>query len=237
MNYFRTPFKRHRDILDGMSADAMIERTSAIIVLIGAGGLGCAVLPRIVRLRPARFIIIDGDRVEQRNLDRQPLYADVDIGFPKASTAALWARQVMPAGSVAAVDVFLDANNAYELIAQADVVVEGVDDPHAKRLVDRVCAASGVPLVSGGVHQRQGQVLVLHAPGDRQGLGRDDVFRGVVGAEQDACDMRDVPLGLLEEIGARMAQRCADLLFARPVTNGRIELFDGSHWINFAPPA
>lgn len=220
-----------------MSAEGTIDRASATVLLIGAGGLGCAVLPRIVRLRPARFIVVDGDHVERHNLDRQPLYAEVDIGFPKASTAALWARQVMPPGAITAVDAFVDANNAHDLIAQADVVVEGVDDAHAKRLIDRVCASLDVPLVSAGVHQRQGQVLVLHAAGAHRMLGRDEVFSGTLAAEQDACDMRDVPLGLLEEVGARMGQRCADLLHGREVSNGRIELYDGARWLTFDPPA
>lgn len=196
------------------------------VVVIGAGGLGCAVLPRIARMAVARLTIVDGDGVEASNLERQPLYEDMDIGFPKASTAAGWMRQIMAGGQVVAHDVFIDAGNAAALINGADVVVEGVDDLHAKQLIDRVCAERGVPLVSGGVHQRQGQVITLHAPGDHAAMTRAEVFSGRTGAGQDGCDMHGVPVDLLEEVGRVMASRARQILRSEPLVNGRIELFD-----------
>lgn len=234
MNYLHKPFKdRPKDILDRMPVQGHNDRS--IIMVIGAGGLGCAVLPRIVRSRPSRLIIVDGDVVEPGNLDRQPLYAAVDVGHPKASTAAMWLRQVSPLGTVKAVDAFLDANNAHEQIEQADIVVEGVDDLHAKGLIDRVCVELDVPLISGGVHQQHGQVLTLHAPGPDRQLTRAGIFAGTATSAQDDCDMRDVRLGLLEEVGGLMARRCADLMAGRPVRNGRLELFDGVKWLTIDP--
>lgn len=220
--------------MDRMPTQGHNDRS--IIMVIGAGGLGCAVLPRIVRSRPHRLIIVDGDLVESRNLGRQPLYAAVDVGHPKASTAAMWLRQVAPLGTVTAVDAFLDANNAHELIEQADIVVEGVDDLHAKGLIDRVCAELDVPLISGGVHQQHGQVLTLHAPGPDRHLTRAGVFTGTTTSMQDDCDMRDVRLELLEEVGGLMARRCADLMHHRQVRNGCLELFDGVKWLTIEPP-
>ncbi|HEX2617969.1 MAG TPA: ThiF family adenylyltransferase [Flavobacteriales bacterium] len=213
-----------------MSANAPAKGT-ARIAMIGAGGLGCAVLPRLARMRIALLDVVDGDRVEAHNLERQPLYEGMDIGHPKASTAAMWMRQILVAGQVRAHDVFLDANNAADLLREHDVVVEGVDDLHAKGLIDRTCAELGIPLVSGGVHRAHGQVLVLHAPGEGTALSRAELFTGKPGMEQDACDMREVPLAVLEETGRQMAQRVHDLLHGKPVPNGRIELYDGKRRI------
>ena len=202
------------------------------VIVIGAGGLGCAVLPRIARMAIARLTIVDGDRVEAANLERQPLYEDMDIGFAKASTAAGWMRQIMVGGDVIAHDVFIDQGNVGALIGSADVVVEGVDDLHAKQLIDRTCAELKVPLVSGGVHQRQGQVIVLHASGEHAAMSRADLFTGKTGAGQDGCDMRNVPVDLLEEVGRVMAARARQILRDEPLVNGRIELFDmaGKAW-------
>lgn len=208
------------------------------IAVVGAGGLGCAILPTVARMDLDRLTIIDGDRVEAANLERQPLYGTMDVGHPKARTAAGWMRQLLIGGSVVAHDVFLDANNAEELLRDHDIVVEGVDDLHAKNLIDRTCAALGIPLVSGGVHGEQGQVLVLHAPGRNGSLSRASLFPGRAGQEQDGCDMRRVGLPLLEEIGRTMAANVYDLLHGRPVVNGRIHLYDRAthRWQRMDPP-
>ena len=207
------------------------------VCVVGAGGLGCAVLPSLARMSIDRLVIIDGDRVEAGNLERQPLYEEVDIGQPKASTAALWIRQILAGGQVVAHDVFLNERNAPELLAGHDVVVEGVDDLHAKAMIDKVCLSLGVPLVSGGVHDRQGQLIVLHVPGERAGLCRSDIFSGSIAHEQDGCDMRNVPLPLLEEVGQKMTARVRAILQGSPLSNGRIELFvlGRPGWISVDP--
>ena len=166
----------------------------ARVAVIGAGALGCAVLPRIARMRIAKLSIVDGDRVEKKNLERQSLFEEMDIGQFKASTVAGWMRQVLASGEVVAHDVFMDASNAQELLRDHDVVVEGVDDLHAKELIDRVCGELHIPLISGGVHLKQGQVMLLHATNAGLDLSRSDVFGGRSGVEQDGCDMRHVPM-------------------------------------------
>lgn len=178
--------------------------------------------------------IIDGDLVEAANLDRQPLYEAMDIGRTKAGVAAMWMRQVLIAGTVRAQEQFLDSGNASALLADHDIVVEGVDDLHAKELIARTCRQLGLPLVSGGVHRDQGQVLVL--TGDRD---RDQVFSGRPGMAQDGCDMQHVPLDLLEEVGRRMAERVHDLRAGRPVSSGRLELYEAARrqWTSYEPPA
>ena len=221
-----------------MSTAGSRSGTGARIAVIGAGGLGCAVLPRLARMQLARLTIIDGDRVESANLPRQPLYEEADIGHFKATTAALWMRQLLVAGEVQPHVVFLDQSNAEELLRGHDIVVEGVDDLHAKALIDRSCGALGIPLVSGGVHEEQGQVFMLHTPGEHAALDRTTLFRGPVGAAQDGCDMRNVPLQVLEETGRRMVQLVQERLQGRPVANGTIDLFDGrtNSWTSIAPP-
>jgi molybdopterin/thiamine biosynthesis adenylyltransferase len=207
------------------------------VAVIGAGGIGCAVLPRVARMPIDVLTVIDGDRVEVANLDRQSLYATADVGHWKVEVARGWLRLVSGADLIAR-SVFVDAANVKDLLAGQDLVLEGVDDLHAKQLIDRTCGELGIPLVSGGVHRQQGQVIVLHTTGENEGLTRSDLFAGRAGSEQDACDMREVPLDLLEEVGRVMVARAGAILRGEAVVNGRIEIFELSSntWTSIQPP-
>lgn len=200
------------------------------IAVVGAGALGCSILPRLARMPIGELVVIDGDRVEHHNLERQPLFTAADIGRSKAGTACTWVRSAEPAIAVRAMDRFLDASNAHELLALADIVADCTDDLHAKALIDEVCGALRIPLVSGAVHEQEGQVIVLHAPGASTELSRNDLFNGRIGAEQDGCDMQRVPLAVIEAVGERMADLIGYLLTGSPVVNGRIELLHQGAW-------
>ncbi|MBK9175129.1 MAG: ThiF family adenylyltransferase [Flavobacteriales bacterium] len=206
--------------------------SSKRIAVVGAGALGCALLPRVARMRMEALTVIDGDRVEAPNLHRQELYAEVDLGHFKASTARGWLQMGAPGVEVRAIEQFLDPSNAEVLLSGHGIVADCTDDLHAKSLLDQVCAMLGIALVSGALHEQQGQVLVLHAPGEGMGLSRSGVFTGRIGANQDGCDMRRVPMEAIEAVGARMAQHIHTLLKGEAVVNGTLELYDSktNHW-------
>jgi molybdopterin-synthase adenylyltransferase len=208
------------------------------IALIGMGGIGCALLPRLVHMPFSVITLVDGDRVEEKNLDHQELYAPIDVGRSKVEVAAAWMRNSPVTPSVEVVDAFLDANNAEGIMAMHDVVCDCTDDPHVRRLIDRTCNDFGVPLVSGAVHAKQGQVIVLHADGENDRMLLGDLFQGRPSVDQDGCDMRRVPIGVLDEVAARMAWRVRELLNKVPMYNGRIEQFDGDvrAWLTIDPP-
>ncbi|MBL7962744.1 MAG: ThiF family adenylyltransferase [Flavobacteriales bacterium] len=215
-----------------------ISIREARVAMVGLGALGCEVLPRLARLPLAGITLVDGDNVEENNLDRQQLYAAMDVGYPKATTARGWALLVGPALDIHAEVRFLDAGNAADLLRGHQLVIDCTDDLHAKRIIDEECATLHIPLVSGAVHERQGQVLLLHAAGAGASLRRTDLYRGTVGPEQDGCDMRRVPLDLIEVVGERMYQLARAVLNAQPVVNGRIELCDlnAGVWRSFDAP-
>lgn len=196
------------------------------IAIVGIGALGCALLPRVMRLRVAGITLIDGDRVEGGNLERQDLYAEVDIGHFKAGTARGWLQMGAPGIAITAIDRFVDASNAEELLAGHSIVADCTDDLHAKALLDRICADEGMALVSGALHRNQGQVLVLHARGTNESVSRSDVFSGRIGADLDGCDMRRVPMEAIEAVAGRMALRIRELARGEDATNAVLEVFD-----------
>lgn len=181
---------------------------------------------------------MDGDRVEEKNLHRQELYAPVDVGRSKVGVAAAWARNAATHVSVDAEDAFLDHRNADTIIAMHDIVADCTDDAHARRLIDATCADYDVTLVSGAVHAHEGQVIVLHAPGGGERPDLSGIFGGRLNAEQDGCDMRDVPMAVIEAVAQRMTARIRDVLEQRAVINGRLEQYRGDNmtWLSIDPP-
>ena len=208
------------------------------IAVIGVGAIGCALLPRLLRMPFSVITLVDGDRVEEKNLDRQELYAPVDVGRPKVDVAVAWARNAPVTPTMEVRDGFLGPENAEAIIAMHDIVADCTDDAHARRRIDKVCGEFGVALVSGAVHGKQGQVIVLHAEGANEELSLTDLFSGRLGEEQDGCDMRHVPMAVLDEVAKRMAWRIRELLNNARLENGRIEQYDGkvNAWLEIDPP-
>lgn len=192
------------------------------IAVVGAGALGCAVLRLLARQLPnAHISLIDGDTVEERNIERQPLYDLRDIGQPKVAVA----RRKLGA-RVHPLYTFVDSANAVHLLRNHVVVLDCTDDLHAKSVLDTICGRLQLPIISGGVHADQGQMLVLHAPGEDSGLSRSDVFQGRIGGDQDGCDMLAVPMNVISEVGQRMAAAVIALMDGDRLCNGALEVFD-----------
>lgn len=219
-----------------MPADELNPQTDPRLLVVGCGALANAVLPHIGHLGWGGITLIDGDRVETRNLERQPLYTAADVGKPKCKVLKGWLRAHVPDLRVSAMDEFFDSSNAGQTIPIHDIVADCTDDAHVKRMIDRKCAEYGLALVSGSVHGTQGQVIVLHARGEGKDLSRDDLFAGRPGAEQDGCDMRYVPMETINRVGDRMAALLRQLVQGGPVVNGQVDLFAHGEWTAIAPP-
>ena len=139
-----------------------VNEPSLRLAVVGLGGIGCALVVRLARMPFEQITLVDGDRVEAGNLEKQELYAEVDIGRSKAEVAAAWIAIAPVKARIVPMDAFVDPHNVEELVSMHDIIADCTDDLHVRRLIDRTCRDFGVPLVSGAVHGRQGQVIVLH---------------------------------------------------------------------------
>jgi len=207
------------------------------IAVIGAGALGGELLHRLLGLPVAAFSIFDGDRVEAGNLVRQQFYAQQDVGLLKADALRARLISIAPDMKLDAEARFIDAGNATDSLRGHDLIADCTDDLHARNLLDRACAALGIPLVSGALHRDQGQVLLLHARGEGSALSRADVFAGRIGPDQDGCDMLQVSMDAIEAVAERMSETIASLLRGQQAVNGSLDLYDGGvrRWITFKP--
>lgn len=158
-------FARHIVLPEvGGAGQAMLARTH--VALIGVGGIGSPALQYLAAAGIGRITVIDDDRVDVSNLQRQTLFAESDIGSLKAEAAQRWLGRFDPALTVHTHAARITADNAAPLLAGADVVLDGCDNFATRLAVSDACVATGIPLVSAAVGRFQGQVAAFagHLP-------------------------------------------------------------------------
>ncbi len=130
----------------------------ASVLMVGAGGLGSAVLQYLCAAGVGRLVIVDHDRVEESNLHRQPIYRMSDVGTLKAQAAREALLGANPEVRVEAVCERLTPVNAARLVATVDLVVDAADSFAVTYIVSDECQRAGKPLISASVLGLSGYV-------------------------------------------------------------------------------
>lgn len=130
----------------------------ARVLVIGAGGLGSPVLLYLAAAGVGTIGVVDDDVVDNSNLQRQVIHRDADIGMPKVFSAQAAMQAQNPNIEVRPYQRRLDAENAADLFADYDLVLDGTDNFETRYLVNRTCVALGLPLIAGALTQWEGQV-------------------------------------------------------------------------------
>jgi len=133
----------------------------AQVLVIGAGGLGAPVLQYLAAAGVGTIGVIDDDRVENANLQRQVIHPDSAIGMPKVFSAQKAMQAQNPFVTVRPYHRRLTAEIADELVAEYDLVIDGCDNFETRYLVNAACVRAGVPLISGALSQWEGQLSVF----------------------------------------------------------------------------
>ena len=134
---------------------------AASVAIVGAGGIGSAVIPALAGAGIGRLTIIDDDVVDRTNLQRQPIFRDDQIGGSKAELAADFVRALNPHIEVAAVQQRLTADNAGALLSGHNFVIDGCDNFATRLVVGDTLTRLEIPLVSAAAVQFQGQVALF----------------------------------------------------------------------------
>lgn len=137
----------------------------AKVLVIGAGGLGAPALQYLAAAGVGTIGVIDGDVVENANLQRQVIHADAWIGLPKVFSAEAAMRAQNPYVTVRPYHRMLDESFAAKLFAEYDVILDGTDNFTTRYLANSAAVATGKPLVSGALSQWEGQLSVFHPAG------------------------------------------------------------------------
>lgn len=150
-------FARHIIIPEiGGAGQAALATKHAVIV--GLGGIGSPALQYLAGAGIGRFTLIDDDAVELSNLQRQTIFTTRDIGHGKATSARRWLANFDDALEVQISDTRITADNVGDLIAGADLVLDGTDNFATRLTVSDACVAERTPLISAAVGRFQGQV-------------------------------------------------------------------------------
>lgn len=199
---------------------------AARVLVIGAGGLGAPALMYLAAAGIGRITVVDGDRVELSNLQRQIIHTEARIGQPKAESAVEAMQALNSMVEAVAVTERLGSANGPGLIADQDLVLDGTDNFDTRYLVNRLCVAAGVPLISGALARWEGQVSLFDPA--RGGACYDCVFpvRPTEGSIP-SCAEAGVAGPLPGVIGAMMAvEAVKHLTGAGETLRGRLLVHD-----------
>ncbi len=138
---------------------------NASVLCIGAGGLGCPALLYLAAAGVGRIGIVDFDHVETTNLQRQVLFTSDQIGQNKAEAARDQLQALNPEIEITPYPYELNADNAEQLFAAYDLIIDGSDNFATKFLVNDAAVKTGKPFIYGSILGFDGQVSVFNFNG------------------------------------------------------------------------
>jgi molybdopterin/thiamine biosynthesis adenylyltransferase/rhodanese-related sulfurtransferase len=153
-------YSRHL-LLPEVGAAGQLKLGRARVALIGAGGLGSPVALYLAAAGVGTLTLVDDDKVDKSNLQRQVLHADARIGVAKTESARQTLAGLNPRVNIETRELRVRASNVEELLRGHDLVVDGADNFPTRYLLSAACLRLKLPLVYGAVHRFTGQVSVF----------------------------------------------------------------------------
>ncbi|PLR96813.1 ThiF family adenylyltransferase [Bacillus sp. T33-2] len=196
-------------------------------VIVGMGALGTVIANHLVRAGVGHVRIIDRDLVELSNLQRQSLYIEDDAqkNLPKAVAAGKSLNKINSTVTVEPVIADLNLDNAEELLAGFDVIMDGTDNFAARYLINDVSIQFGIPWVHGGAVSSRGMFAVI-VPGKTPCYRC--LFPHVPAGRGETCDTVGVLSPITDIIGSFQAVEALKILVGAE-TNPHLEQFDIWH--------
>lgn len=153
-------YKRHI-LLPEIGEEGQRKLLNGSVLVVGAGGLGAPLLLYLAAAGIGHIGIVDFDRVDVSNLQRQVLFTTEDVGNLKAESALGRIKALNPDVDVVAYNFRFDAVNARKLVADYDVVLDATDDIGTKYLINDTCVENGTPFVHAAVNCYGGNVMTV----------------------------------------------------------------------------
>ncbi|WP_433601679.1 adenylyltransferase/sulfurtransferase MoeZ [Nocardia sp. CA-135953] len=169
-------YSRHLIIPD-VGVDGQKRLKNAKVLVIGAGGLGSPALLYLAAAGVGTLGIVEFDEVDASNLQRQIIHGESDIGRPKADSARDSILEINSGIEVRLHKIRLEPENAVELFAEYDLIVDGTDNFATRYLVNDAAVLAGKPYVWGSIYRFEGQASVFweDAP-DGRGINYRDLY-------------------------------------------------------------
>lgn len=158
--------RRYLRNMGTIGREGQIKLLQSTVGVVGAGGLGGTIIELLARQGIGRIVIIDYDRFAEEDLNRQLMSTEDYLGKYKAVVAARRAKKINSATSAVPLVEKITKENARELLKDAQVVVDGLDNLPSRFLVEEACKSLGTPFIHGTIAGFSGQLMTIF-PEDR----------------------------------------------------------------------
>ncbi|GGP49582.1 molybdopterin-synthase adenylyltransferase MoeB [Shewanella algicola] len=170
--------------IKAMDIDGQEKLKLAKVLIIGAGGLGCAASQYLAVAGVGEMTIVDFDHVELSNLQRQVLHFDANVGQAKVDSAKQTLAQLNPLITINAINKLLDDDEINQLVSQHSFVLDCTDNVVVREQLNRSCFNHKVPLVSAAAIRMEGTVTVFDYQTDTPCY---QCFSALFGEQQLTC--------------------------------------------------
>src|SRR5690606_29646962 len=212
--------------LKGFGAQRQQKLAGAKVLVVGLGGLGLPALQYLNAMGVGTLGLMDGDRIELHNLQRQIIYGEGDLGRKKLEVAHEKLRAQNSSTHFRLHDCYLNVDNALEIIREYDLVLDSTDNFPTRYLINDACVIQGKAFIYGALHGFEGHVSVFN---HKQGPTYRCLYPKMPSdSEVPNCNDNGV-LGIIPGIiGNLQALEAVKLLTGLgEVLSGQLLLFDG----------
>ncbi|MGB9405348.1 MAG: molybdopterin-synthase adenylyltransferase MoeB, partial [Candidatus Acidiferrales bacterium] len=157
-------YSRHL-IMPEVGMDGQLKLKRARVLLVGTGGLGAPLGLYLAAAGVGRIGVVDFDKIDFTNLQRQIMFGTSDVGRPKIEAAAERLGNLNPEIQIDRYETQLTSANALEIFRDYDIIVDGTDNFPTRYLVNDACILLGKPNVYGSIFRFEGQASIFGYPG------------------------------------------------------------------------
>ena len=179
-------------VLPNFGPEGQEKLKNARVLVVGVGGLGSVAALYLTAAGVGTVGLVERDTVSVHNLQRQVLYREDEVGQPKLDLAMKTLHRLNSNVNLVPHDGFLLPENARDIIAGYDLVLDCTDNFPARYLINDICIELGKPFVYGSIGDTQGQLAVFNYlppasnyrvlyPGEKELVARGNVNKGVMG--------------------------------------------------------
>lgn len=212
-------------VLPEMGENGQEKLLASRVAIVGCGGLGSASAGYLAAMGVGHLRLIDVDRVELSNLQRQILFETADIGTPKVSAASARIEEINSEIEVDVVAQRLDSTNAESLVQNVNAVVDATDNFASRIALHAVCLQARVPLIYGAISGFEAQITTFK--GYEKNAPCLDCFMPEMPEREIACAQEGVVGALAGIIGSMQALEVVkELLGIGESLSGRLLRYD-----------
>ncbi|WP_137904782.1 HesA/MoeB/ThiF family protein [Chryseobacterium sp. 2VB] len=214
--------------IDEIGLEGQKKIRSSKVLVIGAGGLGSPIIQYLAAAGVGTLGVADFDEVELHNLNRQIIHTENSVGLSKVKSAEIFVKEINHQVTFIGIEGKINNDNAEEILAQYDIIIDGSDNFSTRYLVNDTCIKLNKTLVYGSILGFSGQVAVFNHNGSKN--LRDIFPEPPFDEDVPDCDSLGVLGALPGMIGSMMALQVLKIITDLPVSLNQLTLVDTLNW-------